>query len=177
MNEQVEMFISKEKIATRVKELGALIMEDYKGEPLVVLGTLKGSFIFMADLVRELEGNITLEFIRVSSYGNSTRPEDKIRFEQTYELDIVRKNVLLMEDIIDTGKTVHFLLNYLKGFRPKSLKVCTLLDKPSRREVFGVICDYVGFTLPDEFVVGYGLDYAQKYRNLPYVGILRLKEV
>ena len=177
MNEQVEIYISKEKIAARIKELGALIREDYKDEHLVVLGTLKGSSIFMADLVRELGDNVTLEYVRVSSYGNSTRPEDKIRFEQTYELDIVHKHVLLLEDIIDTGKTLKFLVNYLKGFRPKSLKVCTLLDKPSRREVDGVYGDYVGFTLPDEFVVGYGLDYAQKYRNLPYIGILRLKEV
>ena len=174
MSEQVEMYISKEEIAARVKELGVLIRDDYKDEPLVVLGTLKGSIIFMADLIRELESNITLEFIRVSSYGNSTRPEDKIKFEQTYDLDIVHKNVLLIEDIIDTGKTTHFLVNYLTGFRPKSLKVCTLLDKPSRREVAGILGDYTGFTLPDEFVVGYGLDYAQKYRNLPYLGILRL---
>ena len=177
MNEHIEVFISKEEIAAKVKELGAIIRDDYKDKHLVVLGTLKGSSIFMADLIRELGTNVTLEFIRVSSYGNSTRPEDKIRFEQTYELDIVHKHVLLIEDIIDTGKTIHFLVNYLKGFKPKSLKVCTLLDKPSRREIDNVTGDYIGFTLPDEFVVGYGLDYAQKYRNLPYIGILRLKEV
>ena len=173
----VEMFISKEEIAEKVTELATLIKNDYKGEHYVVLGTLKGSCIFLADLVRELEDNITMEFVRVSSYGNSTYSGNRIRFDQTYELDITYKHVLLVEDIIDTGQTIRFLIDYLKGYRPSSIKICTLLDKPSRREVDNVKCDYVGFTIPNEFVVGYGLDYAQKYRNLPYIGILRSQEL
>ena len=173
----VEMFISKEEIAEKVTELATLIKNDYKGEHYVVLGTLKGSFIFMSDLVRELEDNITIEFIRISSYGDFTSPQSRIRFDQSQEIDITNKHVLIVEDIIDTGQTIRFLSDYLQCYKPKSLKVCSLLDKPERRKFSNIRCDYIGFTVSNEFVVGYGLDYAQKYRNLPYIGILRSKEV
>lgn len=177
--EQLKTLISRERIAARVAEMGKQITTDSAGEPVLFVGVLKGAAIFLSDLVRQVQLDATFDFIGVSSYGNPPGPKQEKVWDSTGEVRLTKdvdhslrdKNVILVEDILDTGLTLSFLKRLMMGHQPKSLRVAVLLDKPSRRKV-DVKADYVGFTIPDEFVVGYGLDYAEQYRNLPDVCIL-----
>lgn len=171
-NEPIEVLISGEAISIRVGELARQLSADYADvDSLVVAGVLKGSFVFLADLVRDLELDVEIEMLSVMSYGQETRSSGHVRLLMDLQRDILDRDVLIVEDIVDTGRTLTYLTRLLAQRRPRSLRVCTLLDKPSRREV-DARPDYVGFEIPDRFVVGYGLDYAERYRNLPYVGVL-----
>jgi len=172
VNDLEQVLISEEEIAGRVRELGAEITEDYKGCNLVVVGILKGALMFMADLIRYIKIPVLMDFAVVSSYGASTETSGVVRILKDLDQPIEGKHVLIVEDIIDTGLTMHYLVRNLEARKPASVKVCTLLDKPSRREV-DIKPDYCGFSIPDKFVVGYGLDYAEYYRNLPQVGVLK----
>ena len=173
MKDYVErVLISKEEIAEAVKRLGKQITEDYKDKNLFLICVLKGGFVFMADLIREIDLTFQMDFIAVSSYGASTKSSGVVRLIKDIDVPINDKHVIIVEDIIDTGYTLSYLKRILSERRPKSLKICSLLDKPSRRKV-EIQGDYVGFTVPDEFVVGYGLDYNQKYRNFPHIGVLK----
>ena len=170
-----EILITQEELAAKVKELGQKITEDYKGQSVLLVGILKGSVPFMADLMRQIDLDVTLEFMCVSSYGSSTKSSGVVRIIKDLDTGIEGKNVLIVEDIIDTGLTLHYLKNYLSGRQPKSLKICSILDKPSRRKV-EIEGDYIGFTVEDKYIVGYGLDMDQHYRNLPYISWIRVKE-
>jgi len=163
--------ISAEKIAARIRELGTQISREYQGKELVLIAVLKGSFMFMADLARAIDGDVRVEFLGVQSYGDETKSSGvvQITFDLTKPID--GKHVLLVEDIVDTGLTMEYLLEQMHTRHPASVKLCALLHKPSRVKKPCTI-DYLGFTIPDLFVIGYGLDYAQKFRNLPYIGVL-----
>ena len=174
MSEYVEELISREEIETRIIELAGAVSKDYEGKEITLVCVLKGGFIFMADLARKIDLRVELDFIDVSSYGNSFESTGVIRINKDLENSITGKEVILTEDIIDSGNTLKFLVRHLNSKLPKSLRVCALLDKPARRSADGVKVDYTGFVIPDEFVVGYGLDYNQKYRNLPYIAKLKL---
>lgn len=163
--------IDEQKIENRVKGLGAQITADYIDKDLVVIGILKGAVLFMADLIKKIDVPLSIDFMAVSSYGKSTRSSGIVRILKDLDEEIEGKDVLIVEDIVDTGLTLKFLAENILSRNPKSLKVCCLLDKPSRRKV-AVNVDYVGFEIPDEFVVGYGLDYGQKYRNIPFIGVI-----
>lgn len=163
-----DTMISEAEIAKRVKELASEIEADFKNEPIFLIIVLKGSFVFAADLIREMKSDVNVDFISVSSYSDQTETTGKVKLLKDLDADITNKNVVVVEDIIDSGLTLHFLRDHLKMHKPKSIKICTLLDKPERRRV-DLPVDYVGFVIPDEFIVGYGIDYAQKYRNLPYI--------
>lgn len=160
--------ISEAEIAKRVKELASEIEKDFNNEPIFLIVVLKGSFVFAADLIREIKSDVNVDFISVSSYSDQTETTGKVKLLKDLDADITNKNVLVVEDIIDSGLTLHFLRDHLQMHKPKSIKICTLLDKPERRRI-DLPVDYVGFVIPDEFIVGYGIDYAQKYRNLPYI--------
>jgi hypoxanthine phosphoribosyltransferase len=168
--------ISAQAIATRVAELGAQITRDYTSLPpgadVVVIGVLKGSVIFLADLVRQIAAPIVVEFIAISSYGDATTSSGVVQITQDLSRSIEGKHVIVVEDIVDTGHTVHYLLDNLATRRPASIKLCALLHKPERAER-DVKIDYLGFTIPNKFVVGYGLDIAQQYRNLPFIGYVQ----
>ncbi|MFY9175305.1 MAG: hypoxanthine phosphoribosyltransferase [Peptococcia bacterium] len=166
-----KVLISEEKVQQRVKELGQQLQEEYKGKDLFVLGILKGSVVFLADLIRAIDLPLQVDFMAVSSYGKSTNSSGVVRILKDLDADIRGKDVLIVEDIVDTGLTLSYLLEILNSREPASLKICTFLDKPSRREA-NIVPDYNGFEIPDEFVVGYGLDYSEKYRNLPYIGVI-----
>ncbi|SES10925.1 hypoxanthine phosphoribosyltransferase [Salipaludibacillus aurantiacus] len=163
-----ETMISESEIKQKVKELAEEIEKDFNNEPVVLIAVLKGSFVFAADLMREMKGNVQVDFISVSSYGNQTETTGKVRLLKDLDSNITNENVVVVEDIVDSGLTLHFLRDHLHMHKPKQIKVCTLLDKPERRRV-DLPIDYVGFVIPDEFIVGYGIDFAQKYRNLPYI--------
>jgi len=163
---------SEEVLANRIKELGQEISKNYKDEKLIVVGVMKGANVFVADLIRQLDLDIILDFIVVSSYGASTESTGVIRLLKDLDENIDSEHVLIVEDIIDSGLTLEYLVNNFKTRHPKSIKICTLLNKVERRKV-DMPVDYIGFQVPDEFIVGYGIDYAEKYRNLPYVGILK----
>lgn len=167
-----EILITATAIQAKITELGTQITRDYQGLPLLLLGTLKGAVPFIADLARAIELPVELDYMAISSYGNSTQSSGVVRILKDLEGPIAQKHVLIVEDIIDSGLTLNYLLEVLRQRRPLSLRVCTLLDKACAR-LKPVVCDYTGFTIPDHFVVGYGLDYAQRYRNLPYIGILK----
>jgi hypoxanthine phosphoribosyltransferase len=170
MKHTVEVMISEQEVSQRVKELGQQITEHYKeSDGLVMVGLLRGSFVFMADLARAIETPMTVDFMTASSYGNSMESTRDVRILKDLDDDIKGKDILLVEDIIDTGNTLSKVCEILSIREPNSITICTLLDKPSRREV-DVKVDWIGFSIPDEFVVGVGIDYAQKYRNLPYIG-------
>ncbi|OBT17294.1 hypoxanthine phosphoribosyltransferase [Vibrio sp. UCD-FRSSP16_10] len=170
MKHTVEVMISEQKVQERVQQLGALINEHYKdSQELVVVGLLRGSFVFMADLSRAITVDHSVDFMTASSYGNSMESSRDVRILKDLDDDIKGKDVLLVEDIIDTGNTLSKVCEILSIREPKSIQIATLLDKPSRREVH-VDVKWIGFEIPDEFVVGVGIDYAQKYRNLPYIG-------
>lgn len=170
--EQIEILISESEIAARIHALSHDISHDYQDtEQLVVVGLLRGSFIFIADLVRCIDLPVEVDFMTVSSYGNAKVSSRQVRIIQDLETDIKGRDVLIVEDIIDTGHTLNQVIDILKTRQPKSLKICTLLNKPSRREI-DVAIDWVGFDIPDEFVIGYGIDYAQQGRNLPHIAIV-----
>ncbi len=168
-----EILFSKDKIAQKVKELGERISNDYnKDAEVVVIGVLKGANVFMADLIREINIPVYIDFMSVSSYGYSTESSGVVRILKDLDLEIEGKHVLIIEDIIDTGLTLKYLTDNLKSRGIKSLKICTLLDKPIRRKC-DLKVDYIGFEIPDKFIVGYGIDYGEKYRNLPYIASLK----
>ena len=171
MKHTVEVMISEEEIRQRITALGQQISADYRdrGNDIVLVGLLRGSFMFMADLCRAIDVSHEVDFITASSYGNGMSSTRDVKIIKDLDEDIRGKDVLIVEDIIDSGNTLNKVREILHLREPKSLAICTLLDKPERREV-NVDVEYVGFTIPDEFVVGYGIDYAQRYRHLPYVG-------
>jgi len=173
MHRDIEsVLFENDEIQARIKELGAAISKDYEGEHPVMIAVLKGSFIFMADLVRTMDMPCQIEFLGVSSYGNKSETTGAVRITRDLEGDIEGKHVIVVEDILDSGLTLSYLLGYLQNRQPKSMEICALLDKPERRRV-EVIPRYKGFTIPDTFVVGYGLDFSERYRNLPYIGVLK----
>lgn len=167
-----EVLISGEDIQKRIKEMGDKITKDYTGKEILAICVLKGASIFMADLVRYIKVPLKFDFIAVSSYGDSTFSLGAVKILKDIDQDIAGKDVLLVEDIVDTGYTLNYLLRIFKARNPKSLKVCTLLSKPSRRKI-DVTVDYCGFEVPDKFVVGYGLDFRGYYRNYPYIFTLK----
>lgn len=166
------ILVSEEEIAEKVKELGQQISKDYKGKDLILVGILKGAAIFMSDLARKIDMPVAMDFMAVSSYGKTSLSTGEVRIIKDLDHSVENKDILIIEDIIDTGYTLAYLTDNLNKRGANSVKICTLLDKPERRKV-DVPVDYLGFAIPDEFVVGYGLDYAEKYRNLPYVAALR----
>src|SRR6188768_3556383 len=168
-----QVLLTEEQIASRVAELGARISSDYAGRSLTLVSVLKGSLPFMADLMRAISVPLRIDLMEVSSYGgSSTESSGLVRILKDLSASIEGEDVLIVEDIIDTGLTLNYLVRYLRGKAPASLRICTLLDKPARRLV-EIPVDYTGFTIPDQFVVGYGLDYGELYRNLRYVGVLK----
>jgi hypoxanthine phosphoribosyltransferase len=168
-----EVLLTEEEIGAKVRELGARISADYRGRELTLVSVLKGSLPFMADLMRAIDVPVRIDLMEVSSYGgSSTESSGLVRILKDLSASIVGRDILIVEDIIDTGLTLNYLIRYLRGKGPASLRICTLLDKPARRLV-EINVDYIGFTIPDQFVVGYGLDYGELYRNLRYVGVLR----
>lgn len=166
-----KVLLDEEQLRQKVKELGARISKDYAGKPLLVLGILKGSFIFMADLIREITIPCQVEFMAVSSYHSGVRTSGVVKIIKDIDINPKEYNILVVEDILDSGLTLSYLRDLLLRRGAVDLKIATLLDKPSRRKA-DVQADYCGFEVPDAFLVGYGLDYAEQYRNLPYVGIL-----
>lgn len=171
MSEKIVTMISEEEVDKRVREIAAQISEDYKGEEVHLICILKGSIFFTADLAKRISCPTTLDFMSVSSYGNSTESSGRIRIVKDLDESIMDKNVIVVEDIVDSGRTLSFLLEMLRSRNPRSLKLCTFLNKPDRR-VVDVKVDYNGFDIEDKFVVGYGMDYAQRYRTLPYIGVV-----
>ena len=174
--ERIEKIISEAEIKTRVKELGEEITKAYEGKEVTVVGILRGASLFMADLVREIKlPSVKIDFLSCSSYGNSTTSSGEVKIEKDLSETVGGKNILIVEDIVDSGRTISYIMNYLKDRKAASVRLCALFDKDERRE-FDVKSDWIGFDIPDKFIVGYGLDYAQKYRNLPYIGELFLDE-
>ena len=174
MSERIRELISEKDIAQRIVELGAQISEDYQGESVFMLCVLKGGVYFTTELSKRMSVPVSLDFMAVSSYGMETESSGVVKIIKDLDESIEGKNVLVVEDIIDAGRTLSLLLENLRQRKPKTLKLCTLLNKPARR-VTDIQVDYVGYEIPDEFVVGYGMDYAQKYRNLPYIGVVEFE--
>lgn len=173
MSEKISVMISESDVDKRIAELGAKISEDYEGRTVHMICVLKGGVFFMCELAKKITVPVTMDFMSVSSYGNGTVSSGVVKIVKDLDDTIEGKDVLVVEDIIDSGRTLSYLLDTLKSRKPNSLKLCTLLDKPDRR-VTEVNVDYTGFEIEDKFVIGYGLDYAQKYRNLPYIGVVEL---
>lgn len=173
--DQLKVLLTHEQIAKKVAELGAQITHDFEGESMVLIGVLKGATIFLADLARQIKLDATFDFIAVSSYGNSREQSGEVKLTKDVDYSMAGKNIILVEDILDTGLTLTYLKRQLLDHKPKSLKIAALLDKVSRRKqpIYG---DYVGFEIPDEFVVGYGLDFAERFRNLPDICVLERDE-
>lgn len=170
------VLFDEQEIAERVRELGRQISEDYRGKTIFAVGILKGSLVFMADLIRAIDGDVEVDFMSLSSYGNATESSGNVRITKDMDTSPSGKNILIIEDIIDTGNTLKYLKDvYLAGKNAESVKIVTLLDKPSRRRA-DVHADYIGFEVDDVFIVGYGLDYAQKFRELPYIAYLEKME-
>ena len=173
MHQDIEkVLFSEELLRDRIRQLGEEITKDYAGQELVLVCILRGSYIFMADLSRAIDLPISADFIALSSYGKGTSSSGQVELRKDLSDPVEGKHLLIVEDILDSGNTLYYLTNLLKTRHPASVRICTLLNKPERREK-DIQPDYVGFTIPDAFVVGYGLDYAEKYRNLPYVGVLK----
>ena len=171
MSERIVTMLSSEQIAARVRELGAEIAKEYKDRNLVLVVVLKGSFIFAADLCRAIDGNVRIDFLGVRSYGEGTETSGVVQITQDLSRPIAGEDVIIVEDIVDTGLTVAHLMDLFRTRGPRSVKVCSLLHKPARARV-AVNVDFLGFTIEDKFVVGYGLDFAERYRNLPFIGIV-----
>jgi hypoxanthine phosphoribosyltransferase len=169
---QLKILISRDEIAKAVDKLACEIKRDYQGKQPLLIGILKGSFVFMADLIRQLDLPLELEFIRLSSYGAARESSGKVRLVQGLKTPIKGRDVLVVEDIVDTGITTSFLLDYLRKKKPASLKLCALTDKPSRHKV-PVPIDYLGFTVPNKFIVGYGIDFDEKFRYLPDIYVMQ----
>ncbi len=171
-NDIQEVLFSEEQLKNRVQEIARQITADYAGKEIMLISVLRGSFVFMADLCRAIDLPCTLDFMAVSSYGKGTKSSGQVQITKDLSEDITDRHIIVVEDILDSGNTLSYLLKILENRHPASIRLCTLLDKPDRR-VKPVQVHYSGFTIPDAFVVGYGLDYAEKYRNLPYIGILK----
>ncbi|MGB2591536.1 MAG: hypoxanthine phosphoribosyltransferase [Candidatus Acidiferrum sp.] len=172
--ETIKILISRERIQRRIQELAKQIRQDFPEEPLLLVGVLKGAVFFLSDLARAIPGEVSLDFIAVSSYGKGTQSSGQVKLTKDLDASIEGRTVVVVEDILDTGMTLQYLLRVLEQRKPKRLRVAVLLDKPERR-IAAVKADYVGFSIPNEFVVGFGLDYAERYRNLQGVGVLTLK--
>ncbi len=168
---EIKTLIDKEKLSRRISEIAGQIEKEYAGKEITLICILKGSVFFTVDLAKKINGDVKLEFIRVSSYNDGTESSGEIKMKLDLKDSIKDKDVIVVEDIIDTGKTLSYLIEYLKMKKPNSVKLCALLDKPDRR-IEEVKVDYIGFQIPDKFVVGYGLDFDEKYRNLPYIGYI-----
>lgn len=172
-NDMEEILITEDALQQRIRELGAVLTEEYRDKNPIIIGVLKGVVLFYADMVRQIQVPCEMEFLRISSYSG-TQNDGGIKEHQGLARSIEGRHVLVLEDIFDTGHSLDFTYNYLMGEKPASLKICTLLDKPERRDPKVTLkADYVGFTVPNAFVVGYGLDFDEKYRNLPYIGVLK----
>ncbi len=169
--DNISVLISEQELKAKVKELGAQITEDYKDKNMLLIGVLRGGVIFMSDLMRYIDLPIEIDFMQVSSYGSGTVTSGNVKILKDTETSVEGRDVLIAEDILDTGTTLHSLIDLIRKRGATSVKICTILNKPARRRV-ELVPDYVGFDIPDKFVVGYGLDYDQKYRNLPYVGVV-----
>jgi hypoxanthine phosphoribosyltransferase len=172
MAEHIEEMLSEEKVTARIREIGAQISSDYAGEKVHLICILKGASFFACELAKRITVPVTIDFMSVSSYGGSTKSTGVVKIVKDLDEPIENEHVIVVEDIVDTGRTLSYLMDMLKDRGPKDVKLCALLDKPERR-VCSINADYTGFRVPDEFVVGYGLDYDQKYRNLPYIGIVK----
>ena len=171
--ENVErILLSREDLDRITKNLGEQITKDYQGKKLLMVGILKGCFMFMADLMRAIEVPARIDFMSVSSYGSGTKTSGVVKIIKDLDINLKGYDIVIVEDILDSGKTLHYLVDLLKSREPNSIEVCTLFDKPERREV-DVHAKYIGCAIPDAFIVGYGLDYDEKYRNLPFVGVLK----
>ena len=175
MAETIKVLVSEEEVEKRIRDLGEKISKDYEGKQVHLICVLKGGVFFMCELAKRITVPVSMDFMSVSSYGDGTTSSGVVKIAKDLDESLEGKDVLVVEDIIDSGRTLSYLLEILKKRNPNSMKLCTLLDKPERR-VMDVNVDYVGFNIPDEFVVGYGLDYAQKYRNLPYIGVVEGEE-
>ena len=171
MSETVRVMLSEEELNKRIKELGEQISKDYEGESVFLVCILKGAAFFACELAKRITVPVTIDFMATSSYGSGTVSSGEIQIKKDLDLGVEGRNVIIVEDIIDSGNTLNYLSELFKGRKAKSVRLCAMLDKPDRREV-DVDMDYIGFTIPDAFVVGFGLDYDQKYRNLPYIGIV-----
>lgn len=175
MSEKIRVLISEEEVDRKIREIAAQISKDYAGKEIHMICVLKGGVFFMCELAKRITVPVSLDFMSVSSYGDDTKSSGVVRIVKDLDQPLEGKEVLIVEDIIDSGRTLSYLIEVLKGRNPNSVHLCTLLDKPERR-VKDVNVDYCCFDIPDEFVVGYGLDYAQKYRNLPYIGVVELQD-
>lgn len=172
MPERIEVLLSEDEVDARIKAIGEQISRDYEGKEVHLVCVLKGGTFFMCELAKRITVPVSMDFMSVSSYGNETKSSGVVRIVKDLDEPLKGKDVIVVEDIVDSGRTLSYLLEMLRDRGPASLRLCTLLDKPDRRVVH-VDVDYTGFLIPDEFVVGYGLDYAQRYRNLPYIGIVK----
>ncbi len=166
-----EILISEEQLRDKCKELGTIVSKDFEGKKPIVITVLKGAVVFLADIIRHIDVPIEMDFMVISSYGSGTRSPGNIKIVKDIDISLEGKDILIIEDILDSGQTLLHLTTLLESRKPASIKICTLLDKPCRRKV-EIKADYIGFEVPDEFVVGYGLDYDERYRNLPYIGVL-----
>ena len=175
MAEKIKVLISEEEVDARIRELGEKISKEYEGKQIHLICVLKGGVFFMCELAKRITVPVSMDFMCVGSYGDGTKSSGVVRLAKDLDESIENKEVLNVEDIIDSGNTLYYLMDVLRQRKPASLRLCTLLDKPDRR-VKDVHVDWTGFEIPDEFVVGYGLDYAQKYRNLPYIGVVEVAE-
>ncbi len=175
MKEEVRILLPEKEVDERIQEVAKQISEDYAGQEVHLIGVLKGAVFFMCELAKRITVPVTMDFMSVSSYGNDTKSSGVVKIVKDLDEPLEGRNVLIVEDIIDSGRTLSYLMDILGKRNPKSLRLCTLLDKPERR-VTDVSVDYTCFNIPDEFVVGYGLDYAQRYRNLPFIGVLHFSE-
>lgn len=171
MESRIEVLISEEDVRSRIKEIADAISQKYEGEDLLLVGILTGSVFFLTQLAQDISIPVELDFMAASSYGSGTTSSGRVLVKKDLDRSIEGRNVLIVEDIVDTGQTLHLLLDMLSQKNPKSLEVATLLDKPERRRVY-MKADYIGFQIPDEFVVGWGMDYDQKYRDLPFIGVI-----
>ena len=171
MAEKIKVLVSEQEVDARIEELGKKISEDYAGKQVHLICILKGGVFFMCELAKRITVPVSMDFMSVSSYGDGMKSSGIVKIAKDLDETLEGKDVIIVEDIIDSGKTLYYLMDVLQQRKPNSMKLCTLLDKPERR-VVDVKVDYIGFNIPDEFVVGYGLDYAQKYRNLPYIGVV-----
>ena len=176
MKETIRVLLSEEEVDRRIKEVADQINRDYAGKEVHLICVLKGGVFFMCELAKRITVPVTMDFMSVSSYGDDTKSSGVVRIVKDLDESLADKEVLIVEDIIDSGRTLAYLIEVLKQRGPKSIHLCTLLDKPERRVKKQVKVDYTCFTIPDEFVVGYGLDYAQKYRNLPYIGVVEVDQ-
>lgn len=174
MAEHIRVMLSEEEVNERIRVIGEQISKDYEGKEIHMICVLKGGVFFMCELAKRITVPVSLDFMAVSSYGGDTKSSGVVKIVKDLDESIQGKDVLVVEDIVDSGRTLSYLMDMLRDRKPKSLQLCTLLDKPDRR-VIPVDVNYTGFSIPDEFVVGYGLDYAQKYRNLPFIGVVEFE--